>query len=64
MTTAVHALLETFDGLSDEERKEAAAEILRRVALSEGELTDDALLEVADDLFRSLDLEEATDADA
>jgi hypothetical protein len=62
MTTAVHALLETFDGLSDQERQEAAVEILRRVTSSEGELTEDALVEAADDLFRSLDSEEATDA--
>jgi hypothetical protein len=37
-------------------------EILRRVTSSEGELTEDALVEAADDLFRSLDSEEATDA--
>ena len=64
MTTAVHDLLETFDSLSDSERQEAAVEILRRITLSEGELTDDALVGVADDLFRLLDSEEAEDADA
>jgi hypothetical protein len=64
MTIAVQSLLETFDGLSDRERQEAAVEILRRVTSSEGELTDDALVDVADDLFRLLDSEEAADADA
>jgi hypothetical protein len=63
MTTAVHALLETSDDLSDRERQEAAVEIPRCVASSEGELTEDALVEAADDLFRSLDSEEAADAD-
>jgi hypothetical protein len=63
MTISVQALLETFDGLSDRERQEAAVEILRRVTSSEGELTECALVEAADDLFRSLDSEEAADAD-
>jgi hypothetical protein len=63
MTFAAQSLLETFDGLSDRERQEAAVEILRRVTSSEGELAEDALVEAADDLFRSLDSEEAADAD-
>ena len=63
MTISVQSLLETFDGLSDRERQEAAVEILRRVTSSEGELTEYALVEAADDLFRSLDSEEAADAD-
>ena len=64
MTIAVQSLLETFDGLTDRERQEAAVEILRRVTSSEAELTDDALVDVAADLFRLLDSEEAADADA
>jgi hypothetical protein len=63
VTIAVQSLLETFDGLSDRERQEAAVEILRRVTSSEGQLTEDALVEAADDLFRSLDSEESADAD-
>ena len=36
MTTAVQALLETFDTLSDAERREAAVEILRRMTPAVG----------------------------
>jgi hypothetical protein len=58
MTTAIQALLETFDAFSDAERHEAAVEILRRVTPSEGELPENALLEAADALFCVLDSEE------
>ncbi len=65
MTTAVRRLLESFDTLTDAERYEAAAEILRRVTQSEGELTALALLESADALFCMLDAEkEAANARA
>jgi hypothetical protein len=64
MTIAVHSVLQTFDGRLDRERQEAAVEILRRVTLSGGELTEDSLVEAADDLFRLLDSEEAADAAA
>jgi hypothetical protein len=60
MTTAVRVLLESFDALSEAERQEAAVEILRRVT-PEGELSDQALVETADELFRMLDAEEAAD---
>lgn len=62
MTIAVRALLDTFDGLSESERREAAAEILRRVTASDGDLTEEALVDAADALFRALDAEEAADA--
>jgi NADH:ubiquinone oxidoreductase subunit E len=62
MTIAVQSLLETFDQLSDADRQEAIVEILRRVAPSEGELPEEALLEAADALFCALDTEEATNA--
>jgi hypothetical protein len=62
MTTAVRALLDTFDGLSEPERREAAVEILRRVTASEGDLPEEALVEAADALFCALDAEEAVDA--
>jgi len=62
MTTAIQALLETFDALSDAERHEAAVEILRCVTPSEGELPENALLEAADALFCVLDSEEAANA--
>jgi hypothetical protein len=62
MTIAVRTLLETFDTLSESERREAALEILRRVTVSEDELPEDALIEAADALFCALDAEEAADA--
>ena len=62
MTLAVRALLETFDTLTETERQEAAVEILRRLSASEGELTEDTLVETADALFCALDAEEAADA--
>jgi hypothetical protein len=62
MTTAVRSLLESFDALTDAERREAAAEILRRVVPTEGDLTDEALVEAADALFCMLDAEEAANA--
>jgi hypothetical protein len=60
MTTAVQVLLESFDALSESEREEAALEILRRVT-QERALSEQALVETADELFRLLDAEEATD---
>jgi hypothetical protein len=62
MTTAIQALLETFDALSDTERHEAAVEILRRLTPSEGELPENALLETADALFCVLDSDEGANA--
>jgi hypothetical protein len=47
MTIAVRALLDTFDGLSESERQEAAVEIMRRVTASEVDLPEEALVEAA-----------------
>jgi hypothetical protein len=62
MTTAIEALLASFDTLSDAERHEAAVEILRRVTPFEEELAENTLLEAADALFCELDSEEAVNA--
>lgn len=60
MTTAVSNLLNSFDALTDGEKQEAAAEILRRTqTLSLPDLPEAALLEAADELFRLMDAEEA-----
>jgi predicted HAD superfamily phosphohydrolase len=61
MSTAVQALLDRFDALTEAERHEAAAEILRRVAPM-SELPDEALVSAADEVFRELDAREAADA--
>jgi predicted HAD superfamily phosphohydrolase len=61
MSTAVQALLDNFDALSESERHDAAVEILRRVA-PPSELSDEALVAAADEVFRELDHREAADA--
>ena len=61
MTTAVEALLNSFERLSQLEQHEAAVELLRRVT-SPLELTDEALVESADEVFRELDEREASNA--
>jgi hypothetical protein len=61
----VRKLLDAFDALTEPEKVEAAAELLRRSPhRQEGILTDEALVEAADLLFRELDEREATDAHA
>jgi hypothetical protein len=62
MTTAVKAILESFDALSDVERREAAVEIIRRMTPEDGELPEGMLVEAADALFSTLDAEEAANA--
>ena len=61
MSTAVQALLDSFDALSEAERHDAAVELLRRVA-PPSELPDEALVTAADEVFRELDAREAADA--
>jgi hypothetical protein len=62
MSTGVVALLETFDALSDVERREAAVENMLPLTPANGELPEGVLLEAADALFLVLDLEEAANA--
>jgi hypothetical protein len=61
MTQAAHELLTAFDALSPADQQQVAAEILRRAAGS-GELPEAALHELADELFRSYEAEEAAHA--
>ena len=61
MTTAVQALFDSFDALSEGERHEVAVELLRRAAPTD-ELPDEALVAAADEVFRELDAREAADA--
>lgn len=63
MTQAALELLMTFDALAPSDQEEVAAEILRR-ALPSGDLSEDALHELADELFRGYDAEEAAHAAA
>jgi hypothetical protein len=63
MTTAVEKLLASFDALSEAEKQEAAAAILRRTAqLAPADMPEDALVAAAEDLFLDLDAREAADA--
>ena len=62
MTNGVQQFLNTFDALSDAEKSEAAAEVLRRVLRSApADLPEDSLL-AAEELFLALDAREAQNA--
>jgi hypothetical protein len=58
MTPAVQQFLNAFDSLSEADKHQVAVEILRRW-VPDGDLPESALVEVADELFRALDAEEA-----
>jgi hypothetical protein len=63
MTQAVQHIIETFEHLSDAEKQQAAAELLRRTLdLAPAQIPDESLVEAADELFRDLDAREAADA--
>ena len=62
MTSAVRDLLRSFQSLSDAEKHEAASLLLRQVVQGEaGDVGDDALVAVAEELFLDLDAREAGD---
>jgi hypothetical protein len=62
MTTAAQSLLTAFDALSPTEQQQVATEIMRRCAGTD-DLPEAAMNELADDLFRAYDAEEAARAD-
>lgn len=57
MTPAVEQLLHSFGALSDSEKQQVAAEILRR-SLGVGDVPESALVEAADELFSRLEADE------
>jgi hypothetical protein len=60
MTTRVQELLKSFDTLSEPEKQEAAAHLLRRVLQGvSGDLPGEALVAAAEDLFLELDARKA-----
>ncbi len=61
MTEAARNLMAAFDALSPAEQHEVTAEILRRSAAGD-DLPDAALQELAAELFRGYDAEEAARA--
>lgn len=61
MTVQVQHILVDFERLTETEKKDVAAEILRRAAsLHWAPLTDDELVSVADEAFARLDQDEAS----
>ena len=62
MTASVRDMLAAFDGLSPAEQQQVAAELLRR-SVAAGDLPEAALHELAAELFRGYDAEEARRAD-
>lgn len=62
MTSAVRDLLRSFQSLSDAEKHEAASLLLRQVVQGEaGDVCDDGLVAVAEEMFLDLDAREADD---
>ena len=60
MSTTVEDILDTFDHLSDAEKREFVSEIIRRtVEISVPPLTDDELVLNAEALFLELDQRES-----
>jgi len=60
MTETANQLLATFDSLPTREQHEVMAVLLRRSGeLPDSFLTDDELVSIADELFLTLDAEEA-----
>ncbi|HJT76502.1 MAG TPA: hypothetical protein VJ739_04805 [Gemmataceae bacterium] len=62
MTATARKLLAAFDALPPEEQQEVAVEILRRTGAA-GDLPEAALDELAGELFRGYDAEEAAGAE-
>jgi len=62
MSTGARELLAGFDALPASEQRQVAAEILRRTS-GTGELPEEALYELADEVFRMYDAEESAGAD-
>ena len=62
MTSSVRSFLESFENLTEHEKHDAAAEILRRTIPTEyPPLDDEALAQIADLTFLELDAREAAD---
>jgi hypothetical protein len=62
MSTGAQQILAAFDALPDDEREAVLAELLTRRPIGTGELPEQALVELAEELFLSYDAAEAADA--
>jgi hypothetical protein len=64
MSAAVQVLLEAFDRLSEDERRDALIEILKRAGqIDYPPLSDEALAQIADESFQEYDAHEAANAE-
>ncbi len=64
MSTAVQGLLDAFDRLPEDDRRDAVIEILKRVGqMDYPPLSDEALAQIADESFQQYDADEAADAE-
>jgi predicted HAD superfamily phosphohydrolase len=60
MTASVQRILESFERLPEDEKREVVLEILRRTPFFDlPDLSDEELVQSADELFLALDREEA-----
>jgi hypothetical protein len=62
MSDVARQLLAVFDALPEAEREAAIAELLTRHPVGASDLPDVALVELADELFRAYDTDEAASA--
>ncbi|MGD0901291.1 MAG: hypothetical protein ABR915_25970 [Thermoguttaceae bacterium] len=63
MTAQVQEILQSFDHLPEDDKRELVSELLRRSAmLGDPPLTNEQLVRTAEDLFVPLDRNEAGDA--
>jgi hypothetical protein len=62
MTVDAHNVLAAFDALDPEDQQQVATEILRR-SVPADDLTEDAFVELAAEVFRSYDVEESSGAE-
>lgn len=64
MTDSARQILQAFDELSSDDRREVAVAVLRRVLTDvPAELSDDALVRLAEDQFLELDAIESQHAE-
>ena len=62
MSIVALQVIAAFDALPDAERDAVAAELLARYPSGTGEISDDSLIGLADEVFLMLDAAEAEDA--
>jgi hypothetical protein len=58
MSADVQQVLKAFDALQEPDKHEATVEILRRYPL-QGDVREESLIEIADELFRTMDKDES-----